>query len=99
MQDSLRPSSIPSEKLHSYSYYDNQLEISSVLAQHGTCLYAKEITSLGSIMGSTNRLDLASEMLLNSSSSIALGKLASHDQGSVSHLDVGAPKKSNILTR
>ncbi|KAL0314309.1 UNVERIFIED_CONTAM: ATPase family AAA domain-containing protein 5 [Sesamum angustifolium] len=71
-------SAIPGERTHSYSYYDNQLEMSSIIAQHGMCFYAKEVASLG--LGSTNTSNLASEMLSSSASSIALGKLASQDQ-------------------
>lgn len=70
---------IPSEKIHSYSYYDNQLEMTSILAEHGICFYAKEIASLQSIMGCRNNLDLASEMLSSTANSVALGKLISWD--------------------
>lgn len=70
---------VPSEKTHSYSYYENQSEMSSILAEHGMCFYAKEIASLQSSMGCPNDLDLASEMLSSSANSVALGKLASQD--------------------
>ncbi|GFP89794.1 ATPase family aaa domain-containing protein 5 [Phtheirospermum japonicum] len=78
--DWLGSSMVPSEKAHSYTYYDSQLEMSSILAQHGMCFYAKEIASLGSVVGSMNLVDLASEMLSSSENSVALGKLASRDQ-------------------
>lgn len=76
-QDSLLPLMVPSEKTHSYSYYEKQLEMSSILAEHGMCFYAKEIASLQSVMGCQNNLDLALEMLSSSANSVALGKLAS----------------------
>ncbi|KAK6132006.1 hypothetical protein DH2020_034232 [Rehmannia glutinosa] len=85
--DSLESSLVPSEKTHSYTYSDTQLEMSSILAQHGMCCYAKEIASLGSVMGPTNTVDLASEMLSSSASSVALGKLASQDQRKVDRSD------------
>ncbi|KAI3464505.1 hypothetical protein Pfo_021168 [Paulownia fortunei] len=96
--DSLESSVIPSESTHSYTYYDNQLEMSSILAQHGMCFYAKEIASLGSIMGSTNTLDLASEMLSSSASSVALGKLAGRNQRKVDRSDMKTTKHPNLLS-
>lgn len=90
---------IPSEKTHSSSYYDNQLEMSSVLAQHGMCFYAKEIASLESIMGCQSNLDLASEMLSSSESSVALGKLASQDGGQANRSSTETAKSSIFLTR
>lgn len=99
LQDSISPSNVPSEKTHSYSYHDNQLEMSSVLAQHGMCFYAKEIASLESNMGSPNTLDLASKMLYSSSSSVALGKLASQDRRIVDTSSTKMTKIPNLLTR
>ncbi|KAL3641270.1 hypothetical protein CASFOL_016238 [Castilleja foliolosa] len=96
--DSLGYSMVPSEKEHSRTYYDNQLEMSSILAQHGMCFYAKEIASLGSVVGSTNIVDLASEMLLSSENSVALGKLASLDQKKVDRSDSKTTKIPNLLT-
>ncbi|KAL0351483.1 UNVERIFIED_CONTAM: ATPase family AAA domain-containing protein 5 [Sesamum calycinum] len=78
VSDSLGSSTIPGERTHSYSYYDNQLDMSSIIAQHGMCFYAKEVASLG--LGFTNTSNLASDMLSSSASSVALGKLASQDQ-------------------
>ncbi|CAI9778090.1 unnamed protein product [Fraxinus pennsylvanica] len=45
--DFLEPSMICCEKSHSYSSCDDQLQMSSVLAQHGMCYYAKETAALG----------------------------------------------------
>lgn len=88
---------IPSEKTHSSSYYDNQLEMSSILAQHGMCFYSKEIASLESIMGCQSNLDLVSEMLSSSESSVALGKLASQEDGGQANRSSTEPAKSSIF--
>lgn len=93
------PSMIPSEKTHSSSYYDNQMEMTSILAQHGMCLYTKEIASLESTMGCQRNLDLASEMLSSSSSSVALGKLASQNRGQGNKSGPETTKSSISLTR
>ncbi|KAL8059670.1 hypothetical protein ABFX02_03G101700 [Erythranthe guttata] len=98
VSDSLGSSTILSERMHSYSYYDNQLEMSSILAQHGMCFYAKEIASLGSVVGSTNTLDLGSEMLSFSASSVALGKLACQDQKEIDGSNMKTIKTFNLLT-
>lgn len=98
-QDSLRPSMSPCEKTHSCSFHDDQLEMSSVLAQHGLCFYFKEIASLGSITGSAISLDLTTEMLSSSVSSIALGKLACLEREMVEISDTKTPKSSDLLTR
>ncbi|KAH6782670.1 hypothetical protein C2S51_007963 [Perilla frutescens var. frutescens] len=92
-------SMIPSENTHSYGYYDTQLEMSSILAQHGMCFYAREIASLESIMGCRNNLDLASEMLSSSASSAALGKLASQDGRKANRSRTETNKNSIILSR
>ncbi|KAL6525090.1 hypothetical protein OROMI_030683 [Orobanche minor] len=97
--DSLGPSTIPTEKTHSYTYCDNQLEMSSVLAQHGMCFYAKEIASLGSVVGSRDILNLASEMLSSSESSVAFGKLASQDRTKADRSDNITTRYPNLLAR
>ncbi|GER37747.1 replication factor C large subunit [Striga asiatica] len=96
--DSLGSSTVLSERTNSYTYSDCQMEMSSVLAQHGMCFYAKEIASLGSVVGSTNISILASEMLSSSSSSVALGKLASQDQRKVFGSDSKTTKHPNVFT-
>ncbi|XP_042034946.1 uncharacterized protein LOC121781273 isoform X1 [Salvia splendens] len=95
--DSLLPLMIPGEKTHSYNYEDNQLEMSSILAQHGMCYYAKEIASLRSITGCQNNLDLASEMLSSSENSVALGKLASQNRRKVDRSSTETTECSYIL--
>lgn len=87
---------IPGEKDHSCCYYEDQLEMSSILAQHGMCFYAK-IAPLGSIVVPTNTSELALEMLSCSASSAALGRLVSMDQRKVATLDVKTPDMLNLL--
>ncbi|KAL0326182.1 UNVERIFIED_CONTAM: ATPase family AAA domain-containing protein 5 [Sesamum radiatum] len=97
VSDSLGSSTIPGERTHSYSYYDNQLDMSSIIAQHGMCFYAKEVASLG--LGFTNTSNLASDMLSSSASSVALGKLASQDQRKVDRSDIKTYKDLKISMR
>ncbi|CAL5384961.1 unnamed protein product [Camellia sinensis] len=78
--DSLDPSMVPSEKSHSFSWYDDQLWMASTIAQHGFCFYAKEIVAVGSNGSSVNRMDLALEMLASSTNTTALGKLVRRDR-------------------
>ncbi|KAK4391087.1 hypothetical protein Sango_2172000 [Sesamum angolense] len=73
-----------------------QLDMSSIIAQHGMCFYAKEVASLG--LGFTNTSNLASEMLSSSASSVALGKLASQDQRKVDRSDTKTCKDLKIST-
>ncbi|CAA0809944.1 P-loop containing nucleoside triphosphate hydrolases superfamily protein [Striga hermonthica] len=96
--DSLGSSMVLTERTHLYTYYDCQMEMSSVLAQHGICFYAKEIASLGSVVGPTDISVLASEMVSSSSSSVALGKLASQDQRKAFGSDSNTTKRPNVLT-
>ncbi|KAF7141866.1 hypothetical protein RHSIM_Rhsim06G0104600 [Rhododendron simsii] len=79
--DSLEPSMVPHEKTHSFSWYDDQLWMTSTITQHGICFYSKEIAAIGSCNGFVNKMDLASEMLASSSNTTALAKLVSQDMG------------------
>ncbi|GFY85345.1 P-loop containing nucleoside triphosphate hydrolases superfamily protein [Actinidia rufa] len=79
IRDSLEPSMVPFEKSHSFSWFDDQVCMTSTIAQHGICFYAKEIAVVGSNVGSVNRMDLVSEMLTSSTNTMALGKLISQD--------------------
>ncbi|XP_057490564.1 uncharacterized protein LOC130776382 [Actinidia eriantha] len=79
IRDSLEPSTVPFEKSHSFSWFDDQVCMTSTIAQHGICFYAKEIAVVGSNVGSVNRMDLVSEMLASSTNTMALGKLISQD--------------------
>lgn len=76
-QDSLDLSTIPcAEETHSFSWYDEQLQMASTIAQHGFCLYAKHIAAVGSTSVSDYEVDLASEMLASTTNTMALGKLS-----------------------
>ncbi|KAK3006871.1 hypothetical protein RJ639_016716 [Escallonia herrerae] len=83
LQDYVEPSVVPFEKSHSFCWDDDQLQITSAIAQHGMRLYAKEIAAVGSSMGSESRMDLASEMLASSTNAMALGKLVRQDKQTI----------------
>ncbi|KAJ0514515.1 putative checkpoint protein Rad17/Rad24 [Helianthus annuus] len=68
--DNLKPSMISYEKSHSYSWHDDQLQMASAFAQHGFCVFAKR--SFAS--GSSDKMDLAWEMLAASTNVVSLGK-------------------------
>ncbi|CAA2949361.1 Hypothetical predicted protein [Olea europaea subsp. europaea] len=95
--DFLEPSMISCEKSYSYSSCDDQLQMSSVLAQHGMCYYAKEAAALGSKIGSISSVDLASEMLESSANTMALGKLACHCERKIEKLKMKPPESCNLL--
>lgn len=74
--DSLDLSTVPcGEESHAFSWYDEQLQMASTIAQHGFCFYSKYIAAAGSILGSDYTVDLASEMLASTTNTMALGKL------------------------
>ncbi|XP_051139529.1 uncharacterized protein LOC127257195 isoform X2 [Andrographis paniculata] len=98
VSDSPELFNIPGDKIHSCCYHENQVEMSSTLAQHGICLYTKEIASLGSCKGSMSTFDLAAEMLSLSANSVALGKLASQDQANIARLDTKTTKDFDLST-
>ncbi|KAK6938416.1 hypothetical protein RJ641_031924 [Dillenia turbinata] len=90
--DSLRPSMVPRENLHVFNWQDEQLQMTSRIAEHGFCYFAKEIAALGSKMHSSERncclgikncclAAVGSEMLASTSSIIGLGKLVREDRG------------------
>lgn len=90
---------ISCEKSYSYSSCDDQLQMSSVLAQHGMCYYAKEAAALGSKIGSISSVDLASEMLESSANTMALGKLVCHCERKIEKLKMKPPESCNLLRR
>lgn len=51
----------------------------STTAQHGFCLYAKDIAAVGSTMGSVSNADFASQILGCATCLPALGKLDGQD--------------------
>nr|GLL44461.1 uncharacterized protein LOC109177240 [Ipomoea trifida] len=92
--DSLEPSMTPCDKLQSYSWPDDQLHMSSIIAQHGICHFAKEIANLEFDNVSVNQLDLASEMLASSDSTMALGKRVGLDRREICTTELRPPKNS-----
>lgn len=77
--DNTEPSMTPSEKSHSFSWYDDHMSMTSTIAQHGICCYTKEIASVRPDNSSVNVTDLAWEMLASSTSTMALGNLVNRD--------------------
>ncbi|XP_062020623.1 uncharacterized protein LOC133737007 isoform X2 [Rosa rugosa] len=77
MSDSVEPSMISSDESDSFSWCDERLLLASTIAQHGFCFYAKGISSVGSNVGCVRRvdMDIASEMLANTTNMMALCKL------------------------
>uniref|UniRef100_A0A5B7B8E5 AAA+ ATPase domain-containing protein n=1 Tax=Davidia involucrata TaxID=16924 RepID=A0A5B7B8E5_DAVIN len=92
--DYLEPAMVPCEKSHAFSWHDDQLQMTSTIAQHGICFYANEIDTVGSKMGSSSRVDLAWEMLASSTNTMALGKLVSQDRRTIRSLETESPPKS-----
>ncbi|KAA8546400.1 hypothetical protein F0562_002861 [Nyssa sinensis] len=92
--DSLEPSMVPCEKSNAFSWYDDQLQMISTIAQHGICFYANEIAAVGSKMGSSSRVDLAWEMLASSTDTMALGKLLSQDRRTIRSLEMEPPPET-----
>ncbi|XP_021284558.1 uncharacterized protein LOC110416794 isoform X2 [Herrania umbratica] len=66
---------IPSENSDAFSWCDEQLQMVNTVSQHGFCLYAKDIDAIGSKMGLELRVDLSQEILVSSTSTMALGSL------------------------
>ncbi|KAM7507737.1 hypothetical protein LguiA_018190 [Lonicera macranthoides] len=97
--DSLEPSMVPCEKSHSFSWCEDQLQMTSTMAQHGMCLYAKEISVVGSNIDSLSRVDLAWEMLTSSTNTMALGKLVNQEKRTIQSLETGSSKISTLLQR
>ncbi|KAL6962143.1 hypothetical protein U1Q18_037097 [Sarracenia purpurea var. burkii] len=95
--DSLGPSMVPSEKSHSFIWYDDQMWMTSTIAEHGICFYAKEIAAAELNKCYVNRMDLSLEMLASSTSTMALGKLVSQDTR-IKSSEMG-PLKSVISVR
>ncbi|XP_065881912.1 uncharacterized protein [Euphorbia lathyris] len=52
-----------SEESNAFSWCDEQLQMASTILQHGFCLYAKDIASVGSSISSDSRVDLISDVL------------------------------------
>ncbi|KAJ6335668.1 hypothetical protein OIU78_012311 [Salix suchowensis] len=65
--DSLESSVVHSEEMDVSSWSDENLQMSSAIAQQGFCFYAKETANLGLKMGLDSKVDFTREMLSTSS--------------------------------
>ena len=104
LQDSLEPSMVPSEASDAFGWCDEHVQMTSAIAQHGFCFYAKDIAAVGSKMGCESSVDIASEMLASTTNMMTLGKLIGQDMRTSKPL-CGAkglemsPPKSDLLKR
>ncbi|KAE8077443.1 hypothetical protein FH972_016008 [Carpinus fangiana] len=98
--DSLEPE-VPSEGSDAFSWCDEQIQMTSTIAQHGFCFYAKDIAALGSKIACESSVDLPSEMLASTTNMMALGKLIGHDMRTTRTLHAArslemSPPKSDL---
>lgn len=79
MQDHLEQSLLPCHEPESRGWYDDQLEMCSTFAQHGFCFHAKKASFMEPSFGCQLKVDIAHEMLACSTSTMAMGKLITHE--------------------
>lgn len=99
LYDMLESSASLHGKTHSYSWCDDQLQMSSTISQHAICFYAKEAAVLGLNGSCCDRIDLALEMLLSSTNTMSLGKLLTLDKKILKSKDLRTPINSTSLKR
>ncbi|XP_020257075.1 uncharacterized protein LOC109833706 isoform X2 [Asparagus officinalis] len=87
VNDIVEPTMWPCAEPDICSCYEDQMEMGSIYAQHGLCLYAKKFAELGFNLGHAITMDLAEEMLASSMNTVALGKLLSRGKVSCHHSD------------
>lgn len=90
---------IPIKESHSYNWHDEQLKIFSVFAQHGVCLFAKEIASQRPSTSSVHEVDLTWEMLASTNSTMALGKMVAQSRGINEGLHLRLPRIRHSFRR
>lgn len=100
----MEPSEVPSEGSDAFSWCDEQIQMTSTIAQHGFCFYAKDIAALGSKIACESSVDLPSEMLASTTNMMALGKLIGHDMRTTRTLHASrslemSPPKSDLSKR
>lgn len=87
VQDILDPSSSPSAEPDDLSWYDKQLEMGSVYAQHALCVFSRDFQDK-----EDGSIDLSQELLFASTTATSLGKLISSGinsddgYGNISHM-------------
>ncbi|KAK3230659.1 hypothetical protein Dsin_002540 [Dipteronia sinensis] len=101
LQDFLEFSMFPCEESVASSWYDEHLQMTSTIVQHGFCFCAKEISTIGSKMGSNAQTDLTREMI-STTNMMALRKLIGQNVESSGISNIGnglelSPAKSEIL--
>lgn len=73
--------------------------MSSIMAQHGICFYAKESVGVGPNGDSLDNVDLAWEMLSSSTNGMALGKLLSVDRKIMRNAEIRSQMCHSSLRR
>ncbi|KAL5704326.1 hypothetical protein ACHQM5_022770 [Ranunculus cassubicifolius] len=92
----LEPPLVPYREPYSFSWYEDHLEMSSTIAQHGFCLFTNESIAKGSDSGfEVNRLNLSSEILTSSTNTTLLGKLITQNTISKKAPEI-SPMKSDV---
>ncbi|GAB2271467.1 hypothetical protein Dimus_006306, partial [Dionaea muscipula] len=71
-----------SEEAFYFSWHNQHVRMASDVAEHGYCLHATEAAALASKIGIEDRVDLAGEMLVSTSSANDLGKYLRTDSRS-----------------
>ncbi|KAJ8557973.1 hypothetical protein K7X08_004739 [Anisodus acutangulus] len=92
LHDYLEPLMTPMEESHSYNWHDDQLQMSSIFAQHGVCFYSNEIASLRPSTASVYEVDLTWEMLASTNSTMALGKMVGQSKDKHEGLHLRLPR-------
>lgn len=87
MQDHLEQSLLPCHEPESIGWYDDQVEMCSTFAQHGFCFFAKNTSFMEPSFGCQVKVDIAREMLACSTSTMAIGKLITHEMDVCSEQD------------
>ncbi|KAF5194177.1 p-loop containing nucleoside triphosphate hydrolase superfamily protein, partial [Thalictrum thalictroides] len=86
ISDFLEPPMVPCTEPDAFSWYDEQLEMTSTISQHGFCFYANESAARGSYSGFKSSVDLSSELLASSTNTTVFGKLLTQDPSQNSYL-------------
>lgn len=94
---------VHSEEMDVSSWSDENLQMSSAIAQQGFCFYAKETANLGLKMGLDSKVDFTREMLSTSSmmevDNLIRQNLSSKSSHSRLSTDMNQPEKGTSSNR
>ncbi|KAF6172734.1 hypothetical protein GIB67_000792 [Kingdonia uniflora] len=101
INDAVELSSVPFIEPDALWWDHEQLEMTSTIAQHGFCIFAKESAARGSSTG--DKVDLAREMLMSTTNTTAIGKLVMKNMCTSQNVSTqgtwGPHRNSNSLKR